>query len=49
MSLFLQSVRVATGSPDETGCLVFDSEQKLITLVTDFERLILEDTVEVGR
>ena len=33
MSLFLQPVRVATGSPDEKGCLVFDSDQKLIALL----------------
>ena len=33
MSLFLQPVRVATGSPDENGCLVFDDDQKLVALL----------------
>ncbi len=33
MSLFLQPVRVATGSPDENGFLVFDDDQKLVALL----------------
>jgi hypothetical protein len=33
MSLLLQPVRVATGSADEKGCLVFDQNQRLISLL----------------
>ena len=33
MSLFLQPVQVATGSPDEKGLLVFDDDQKLVALL----------------
>ena len=33
MSLLLQPVRVATGSADEKGCLVFDQGQRLIALL----------------
>ncbi len=33
MSLSLQPVRVATGSPDEKGLLVFDSERRLIAVL----------------
>ena len=33
MSLLLQPVRVATGSADEKGCLVFDQDQRLISLL----------------
>ncbi len=33
MSLFLQPVQVATGSPDENGFLVFDDDQKLVALL----------------
>ena len=33
MSLLLQPVRVATGSLDEKGCLVFDQDQRLISLL----------------
>ncbi len=44
MSLFLQPVRVATGSPDEKGCLVFDDDQRLIALLVQ-----LSDEDEAGR
>ncbi len=46
MSLSLQPVRVATGSPDETGCLVFDDDQRLIALLV---QLSDEHEDEAGR
>ncbi len=45
MSLLLQPVRVATGSLDEKGCLVFDQDQRLISLLVQLSE---EHEGEVG-
>ncbi len=45
MSLLLQPVRVATGSADEKGCLVLDSDQRLVAVLVELSN---EHEGEVG-